>query len=86
MWVTGTTVIRGRAQLAEFFAGAMEGLLPRLLIENLIAMDDRVACQLTETLVAAGEERAFSLAGFYTLRDGRIATAKIYREGNAEVV
>jgi hypothetical protein len=27
----------------------------------------------------------YSIAGFYRLRDGRIASAKIYREGSAEL-
>jgi hypothetical protein len=32
-----------------------------------------------------GGEPVFFIAGFYQLRDGRIASAKIYREGSAEV-
>lgn len=85
VWVTGTTVVRGRAELTGFFASAMEGLLPSLAVETLLAADDRVACELTETLTTAGEERTFSIAGFYELRDGLISAAKIYREGSADV-
>jgi uncharacterized protein len=41
--------------------------------------------ELTETVTVAGEERTFSIAGFYRLRAGLIASAKIYREGSAEI-
>lgn len=86
VWVTGTTAVRGRAELTELFAGAIAGLRPRLAVHDALADGDRVACQMTETLVAGGEERSYPIAGFYRLRDGRIAAAKIYREGSAEVV
>jgi uncharacterized protein len=85
LWVTGTTIARGRGELAELFAGAMAGLMPTLVIQDLLAEDDRAACQMTETLTVAGEERTFCIAGFYRLRGGRIASAKIYREGSAEI-
>jgi hypothetical protein len=84
-WVTGTTVARGCGELIELFAGAMAGLLPTLTIQNLLVEGDRAACQMTETLAVAGEERTFFIAGFYQLRGGRIASAKIYREGSAEI-
>jgi hypothetical protein len=84
-WVTGATIARGRGELTELFAGALAGLLPTLTIQNLLAEGDRAACQMTETLTVAGEERTFFIAGFYQLRGGRIASAKIYREGSAEI-
>ena len=52
---------------------------------NLLVTSDRAACQLLETLTVHGEEQVCSIAGFYELRGGRIASAKIYREGSAEV-
>jgi limonene-1,2-epoxide hydrolase len=84
-WVTGTSVARGHDELTGLFAGAMAGLLPTLRIQNLLADGDRAACELTETLTFEGEQRTYSIAGFYRLRDGRIASAKIYREGSAEL-
>lgn len=84
-WITGTSAVRGRAELTELFTSAMAGLLPTLTIQNLLATPDRAACQLTERLTVHGEEQVCSIAGFYEFRDGRIAAAKIYREGNAEV-
>lgn len=84
-WVTGTTVVRGQHELAELFKEAMEGLLPALTIVSLLVQDHRVACELTETVTVNGDQRTFSIAGFYRLREGRIASAKIYREGSAEI-
>jgi hypothetical protein len=84
-WVTGTSTAQGRGELTELFAGAMAGLLPTLAIQNLLAEGDRAACQVTETLTVAGEEQTFFIAGFYQLRGGRIASAKVYREGSAEI-
>jgi hypothetical protein len=84
-WVTGTSTAQGHGELAELFAGAMAGLLPTLAIRDLLAEGDRAACQMTETLTVAGEESTFFIAGFYQLRGGRIASAKIYREGSAEI-
>ena len=84
-WITGAAVARGRAELTELFRGAMSGLLPTLTIQDLLTAPDRAACQLIERLTVRGEERVCFIAGFYQLRDGRIASAKIYREGSAEV-
>jgi uncharacterized protein len=85
VWVTGTTAVRGRTGLTALFESAMAGLLPTLAIENLLAGGDRAACQMTETYTFDGEARTDAIAGFYRLRGGRIASAKIYREGSAEV-
>ncbi|WP_405912775.1 nuclear transport factor 2 family protein [Streptomyces sp. NBC_00963] len=85
LWVTGTTAVRGRVALAEFFQDAMQGLLPTLTVQSLVTEGSEAACQLTETLTVHGDEQTFSLAGFYLLHNRRIASAKIYREGKAEV-
>ena len=68
VWITGTTTIRGHDDLTRFFEVAMVGLLPRLIIEDLVADGDRAACQLTEALTANGEVRTFSIAGFHRIR------------------
>jgi uncharacterized protein len=85
VWITGSSVARGRAELTELFASAMAGLLPTLTVRDLLVAPDRAACQLVETLTVRGEEQACFIAGFYEFRDGRIASAKIYREGSADV-
>lgn len=85
VWVTGTSIARGHDELAELFDRAMAGLLPTLVIQDLLADGDRVACQMIETLTVAGEEGTFFIAGFYRLDGAHIASAKIYREGSAEL-
>ncbi|MBS2961960.1 nuclear transport factor 2 family protein [Actinocrinis puniceicyclus] len=85
VWVTGTTIVRGRAELTELFAAAIAGLRPTLVVVQVITANDRVACELTETLTASDGPHSFRIAGFYRLRDGRIASARIYREGSAEI-
>jgi ketosteroid isomerase-like protein len=40
-WVTGTAVVHGYEELTGLFAAAMAGLLPRLVIEDLLADGDR---------------------------------------------
>lgn len=84
-WITGTTTARGRAELASLFGEAMGALLPTLTIDNVIGHGDQAAAQLTETLTANGTDRTYAIAGFYRFRGGLISSAKIYREGSAEV-
>jgi uncharacterized protein len=84
-WITGSTVARGRAELTELFTSAMTGLLPTLTIQDLLVTPDRAACQLIERLNVRGDQQVCFIAGFYRFRDSRIASAKIYREGSAEV-
>jgi hypothetical protein len=84
-WITGSTVARGRAELTKLFTSAMTGLLPTLTIQDLLVAPDRAACQLIERLNVRGDRQVCFIAGFYQFRDSRIASAKIYREGSAEV-
>jgi uncharacterized protein len=83
VWITGTTAVRGRADLTAFFSAAISELAPALTVQDLFADGDRAACQMNETLTVRGEARTVSIAAFYQLRDGRIASAKVYREGSA---
>jgi hypothetical protein len=85
VWITGRTTARGRAELTALFAGAMEGLLPTLTIQNLIVGQNRAACEMVEVFTFDGTERTDHVAGFYDIANGRIASAKIYREGSADV-
>lgn len=84
-WVTGQTAVRGHDGLRDFFGTAIDGLRPHLAVADLIAAQDRAACQLTETLVYRQEPRSYPIAVFFRLRDGLITSAKVYREGSAEL-
>jgi hypothetical protein len=85
VWITGTSTVRGRAELTELFAEAITGLLPKLTIQNLIAVRDRAAAQMTEEMTVDGVRLLDSIAGFYVVRDRLIVSAKIYRERSAVV-
>lgn len=85
VWITGRSTARGRAELTDLFAGAMAGLLPTLTIQNLIVGEGQAAAQMVETFTHEGVSRTDHIAGFYVVRDGLIASAKIYREGSAEL-
>jgi len=85
LWITGQTVVHGRGELSRFFGAAIDGLRPHLAVENLITEDGRAACQMTETLLFKQEQRSYSIAAFFRLHDGLITSAKVYREGSAEV-
>jgi len=84
-WITGQSRIVGKHELREFFAGAFAELLPTLEVRTVLEAPDRVACEIAERLTHDGATRVFNIAGFYTISDGRIVAAKIYREGSAEL-
>lgn len=86
LWVTGRTIVRGREELHSFFEAAINDLRPYLTVENVVADGPRAACQMTETLAAERQDgHPYSIAAFFTLRDGLIVSAKVYREGSAEL-
>lgn len=82
VWVTGRTTVRGRADLTDFFASAFAGLDAILAVRTLVTDGRIAAAELTETFDGT---RAVPIAGFYELAGGRIARARIYREGSADV-
>ena len=84
VWVTGRSSARGRVELAELFGRAMADLRPTLTLRALVATDGLVACELTEMLTSGGRQQTYPIACFYEIAAGRIASARIYREGSAE--
>jgi predicted kinase len=84
-WRTGRSDASGADELRALFAEALAGLSPRVSVRTLTARGDTVAAELTETVTVGGETRTVPLSGWYRVRHGRIAEARIYREGSAEV-
>ena len=85
-WRTGRSDATGRDELRELFTGAIGGLAPRLALRRRVGgADGTVAAELTETWTRDGGTGTAPLAGWYRVRGGRIAEARIYREGSAEV-
>ena len=85
VWATGRDVVRGRAALADLFDDGLWRLEPYLELRSLVAADDLVAAELIETITIDGARTRFDIAVFFTIRADRIATAKVYREGTAEL-
>ncbi|RNI21357.1 nuclear transport factor 2 family protein [Flexivirga caeni] len=84
-WVTGRYRCSGIGELTELFIGAFGAIAPRLEIVRAVPGDGLVAAELVERMAIDGQVVAAPIAGFYTLRGGRIAIAKIYREGSADI-
>ena len=84
-WVTGKHIAVGSEELTELFDGAMKGLLPTLTITDLIVGADRAAAQMVEHYTHGGVQHVDHIAGFFVFSDGLIVSAKIYREGSADL-
>jgi uncharacterized protein len=85
VWVTGTDVTHGRDGLADLFDDWLWGLRPSLAVITLVAADRHVAAELVEELTVDDERRAMNIAVFFVVDQGRITSAKVYREGSADV-
>ncbi|WP_265444665.1 nuclear transport factor 2 family protein [Flexivirga meconopsidis] len=87
VWVTGRYTCSGQAELRELFSGTFAAIAPQLRVLRVVGGDAAsvVAAELVETMTVEGTVVQAPIAGFYTLRDGRIAAAKIYREGSADI-
>ena len=86
VWQTGQDTFRGRAELAALFRGAFRAIAPRLTIRSLLIDQDKAACEMVEHMTVGSDTRQDFIAGFYRVdADGVITTAKIYRQGSADV-
>jgi ribosomal protein S18 acetylase RimI-like enzyme len=85
VWNTGQDTIRGHQALAELFDDGLWALKPSLAVRTLLAEEDRVAAQFDEELTIQGQVRRFVIAGFFHVRAGRVQSAKIFREGSADI-
>lgn len=82
-WVTGDyTVPCG--ELRSFFEEAMRSLRPRLALTRTIDGGETVAAEMTETWTQDGVAKCAALVAVFDLDGGKIAKAKIYREGSAD--
>jgi uncharacterized protein len=84
VFATGEHLVVGRRGITAMFADALNNLDATLELRTAVVQGETAACELTERLVMEGRAFEFHLAAFYTVRDGVIARAKIYREGTAE--
>lgn len=85
VWATGQDIVRGRPALAELFDEGLWELAPSLTTLTLIADERSVAAELHERITIDGAEREFAIAAFFRVSDGLITSAKVYREGTADL-
>ena len=86
VWQTGQHTFRGRDELAALFSEAYRTIAPKLAIRSILIDRDRAACELLETMTVEGVAREDFIAGFYCVdANGLITSAKIYRQGSADV-
>lgn len=85
VWATGQDVCRGHDELAGLFDPALWELDPSLTPVRVLSDATNVAAELVERITVDGEPREFHIAAFFTVEDGLIRTAKIYREGTADL-
>lgn len=73
-------VVGGRA-LRRMFAEAFDAPVDAALeLRHAVVDADVAACELTETLTVEGALHTLDVAAFYTVRDGKLARARIYRD------
>ncbi|WP_163543190.1 nuclear transport factor 2 family protein [Occultella kanbiaonis] len=82
-WVTGDYTVPG-GELREFFRSAMASITPRLDLVRVVDGGSVVVAELTESWTHDGEAKRAALVAVFDLVEGRIARAKIYREGSAD--
>lgn len=85
VWATGQDVCRGHEGLAGLFDPALWALDPSLTAAHVLSDPTHVAAEMIERITVDGEPREFHIAAFFTVEDGLIRTAKIYREGSADL-
>jgi hypothetical protein len=85
VWATGQDVCRGHDELAGMFDAGLWGLNPSLTTTRMLADATTVAAELIERITVNGEQREFHIAAFFTVEQGVIRNAKIYREGSADI-
>lgn len=85
IWATGRETFRTTEELATLFDPSLWELKPSLSIRSLIVDGCNVAAELQEELTVDGVPRTFDIAVFFTVQDGLIEWAKVYREGSADI-
>lgn len=85
VWVTGQDVTRGRDGLAELFDDWLWSLDPSLTVRTLITDGPHAAAELVEEFTVDGEPRRENIAVFFRIDGGLISSAKVYREGSADI-
>ncbi len=82
---TGELLAVGRRGISALFADAFADMEAELRLLRSVTAGDTSACEMSERVTFQGVRHDFSLAGFYTVRDGALVRVKVYREGTADL-
>jgi ketosteroid isomerase-like protein len=85
VWATGQDVCHGHDELAGMFDAGLWALEPSLTAARMLSDTASVAAELVERITVDGDPREFHIAAFFSVADGVIRAAKIYREGRADI-
>lgn len=84
VFATGDELLVGGRAIAQLFRQAFDPeLRAHMELRSAVVQGDTAACELSERVSYRGQDLEFSIAAFYTVRDGRLARVKVYREGTA---
>lgn len=71
----------GVRAISQLFAASFAApATAHLELVRAVVDDDTVGCEMTELIQAEGIQHALDVAAFYTVRGGRIARVRIYRD------
>ena len=71
----------GARAISRLFAESFDApASARLDLLRAVVDDDTVGCELTEQISVEGIQHVLDVAAFYTVRSGRIARVRIYRD------
>lgn len=81
LFASGDQVVVGARALRVLFADAFAAPVgAELVLRHAVVQEGTVACELTERLTVAGSRHDVDVAAFYTVRRGRLARVRIYRD------
>lgn len=81
VFTAGEDLLVGRRALRAFFTDAFGAHVEaRLELRRALVQGETAACELVETLASQGHALTFELAAFYTVREGRLARVRVYRD------
>ncbi|MGH2752329.1 MAG: nuclear transport factor 2 family protein [Actinomycetota bacterium] len=86
VFATGSDIVSGRAAVCEFFGDALSGSIElELRLNRAIVDGNAVACELIERISSDSGTNEVPIAAFFTVGNGLLRHAKVYREGSADL-
>lgn len=81
VFATAEQLVVGARAIRELFADSFAApVSAQIDVLGAVVAGDTVACELTERLSGDGFAHDIDVAAFYTVRDGRLARVRIYRD------